>query len=69
MWNALQAAMEEAMLNRSEESSSQPKRRRRYINLDCESSHARLHQDYFADDCVSSKLILVDPSTTMQPRA
>jgi len=52
MCNALQAAMEEAMLNLNEESSSRPKRRRRYINRDRESAHDRLHQDYFADDCV-----------------
>ena len=52
MCNALQATMEEAMLNLNEESSSRPKRRRRYINRDRESAHDRLHQDYFADDCV-----------------
>jgi hypothetical protein len=52
MCNALQAAMEEAMLNLNEESSSRPKRRQRYINRDRESAHDRLHQDYFADDCV-----------------
>ena len=40
------------MLNLNEESSSRPKRRRRYINRDRESAHDRLHQDYFADDCV-----------------
>jgi hypothetical protein len=39
MWNALQAAMEEAMLKLNEESSSRPKRHRRYINRDCESAH------------------------------
>ena len=40
------------MLNLNEESSSRPKRCRRYINRDRESAHDRLHQDYFADDCV-----------------
>jgi hypothetical protein len=47
----LQATMEEAMLNLNEESSSRPKHRRGYINRDRESTHAQLHQDYFADDC------------------
>jgi hypothetical protein len=52
MCNALQAAMEEAMLNLNEESSSRPKRCRCYINRDRASAHDRLHQDYFVDDCV-----------------
>jgi hypothetical protein len=50
--NALEAAIEEAMLKLNEESSSQPKRHRRYIKRDSDSTHDRLHQDYFADDCV-----------------
>jgi hypothetical protein len=28
------------------------KRRRRYINCDCEAAHFKLWQDYFDDDCV-----------------
>jgi hypothetical protein len=50
--NALEAAIEEAMLKLNEESSRQPKRHRRYIKRDSDSTHDRLHQDYFADDCV-----------------
>jgi hypothetical protein len=50
--NALQTTMEEAMINLNEESLSRPKHRRRYINRDREPAHDRLHQDYFADDCL-----------------
>jgi hypothetical protein len=42
LWNALQAAMEEAMLKLDEELSSQPKHHRSYINHDCEYSHDRI---------------------------
>jgi hypothetical protein len=42
MWNALQAAKEEAMLKLDEASSSRPKHRRSYINHDCESAHDRI---------------------------
>jgi hypothetical protein len=58
---AFQGIMEEAMsMLQAEEvavaaasSSTQgPKRRRRYINRDCEVAYFRLRHDYFDDDCV-----------------
>ena len=48
MCNALQAAMEEAMLNLNEESLSRPKRRRRYINRDRECAHDHECMCHFA---------------------
>jgi hypothetical protein len=42
MWNALQTAMEEVMLELNEESSSRSKPHRRYINCGREYAHDRL---------------------------